>query len=215
MKHSRFLQTILATFLFGSVVSTVQAGPDLSKTVVTQTAAFSPFEKGRHELEFTGGWFYSPILMRSHRPEFDYAQQNIRFGWMLTSPSGNGFFRGNYELLANVTASEITAGPGSWMAGARLLIRYNFIQPNAHLVPFITLGGGGIGDDAYLAQWQRLIGSGFEFTLTASGGVRYFIQDNWALQFAVTFEHISNAGTADRNWGSNALGGELGVSRFF
>ena len=62
---------------------------------------------------------------------------------------------------------------------------------------------------------QHLIGGGFEFSLVANGGLRFFVTPNVALNLTVNYEHTSNAGTSNRNLGVNALGGELGAGIFF
>ena len=82
-------------------------------------------------------------------------------------------------------------------------------------MPFITLGGGGLVDDVYCDHSQHLIGGGFEFSLVANGGLRFFVTPNVALNLTVNYEHTSNAGTSNRNLGVNALGGELGAGIFF
>ena len=215
MSHSRLIKYIIATAILTAVVPPAHAGPELSKSVVAISTERSLFDRGMREFDTTMGWMCSPISSTWHRPKYNYAQLNFRYGWMLNSPSGSGFFRGNYEFMANLMGSEVTWGPGTWMAGGRVLLRYNFVQPNARLVPFFTLGGGGLADDAYQERPQRVIGSGFEFTLVVSGGLRYFVNKDCAMVLSANFEHISNAGTAERNLGNNAFGGEFGISKFF
>lgn len=174
----------------------------------------SPFCKGMRELDLTAGYLASPVAGRN-RQTLHYARQDLRLGWMLTSPGGRSWYRGNFEFLLNAFGAEVTQGPGSWMAGGRLLLRYNFVQPGAHWVPFIQIGGGGLGNDIYKDRSQRLVGSGFEFTLTGDLGLRYFVNPRWAIVLTGNFEHISNANSASRNVGVNAAGGMIGVSTFF
>jgi len=194
-------------------------GPDLSKSTHTiQVAETDPFAKGGHEVDFSGGLLYSPVLGAHGRPVLDYAQTDLTLGWMLTSPSslfGWNCLRGNWEGLANVFGAKVTKGPDGFLGGARALLRYNFVQPESRWVPFCQFGAGGLGDDVYRHRDQRLIGGGFEFTLVADCGLRYFITKQWAAMVMIDFEHISNANTASRNIGVNAAGGTLGIGYFF
>ena len=192
------------------------AGVDVSKEVTTTKAAFNPFEKGVNEVELTTGWFHSDIST-SNKPKFEFEESDLSYGWMLTSPHGDGFVRGNWELLLSAFGSATTgaAGPSGVMVGGRAKLRYNFVHEGCHLVPFVELGAGGLGNDIYLDKTQRVIGSGFEFDLEAAGGLRYLINEHWALSLTASFEHISNADTAAHNVGANALGGRAGVSYFY
>ncbi|XHR28212.1 MAG: acyloxyacyl hydrolase [Chthoniobacteraceae bacterium] len=208
-----------AAFLVTSILpSAVFGGTQLSTPVTTAVAPFDPFEKGRNEVNVLGGYFYSPVMATGGRPVLKYAQGDLMLGWMLTSPApgwGQDWLRGNWEALANVFGANSVKGPSGFMAGGRLLFRYNFVQPQARWVPFIQVGGGGLGNNIYKHEDQRVVGSGFEFTLVADGGVRYFITPNVAALLMVDFEHISNANTACRNLGINALGGMAGIGVFF
>ena len=215
MLHSRFIPCIVSAFAIA--IATVSANAGTVETVTTMiepVAEFSPFTKGTREFDITAGYLVSPVF-GSNRETLNYARQDIRLGWMLNSPSGNRWYRGNFEFLLNAFVAEITKGPGSWMAGGRLLLRYNFVQPGARWVPFIQIGGGGLGNNVHRDQSQRLIGSGFEFTLVGDIGIRYFINPHWAIVATANFEHISNADSASRNVGVNAAGGMIGIATFF
>lgn len=180
--------------------------------------ACGPFEKGGHELNFTGGFFYSPVIATGNRPVLNYVQGDASLGWMLTSPSvpcGHECLRGNWEALANLFGAGVVRGPDGFWGGMRALLRYNFVQPDSKWVPFFQIGAGGLGDNVYRHRDQRVIGSGFEFTLVADGGIRYFMTPKCAALVMIDFEHISNAGTAARNLGVNAVGGTAGVAIFF
>jgi len=177
-----------------------------------------PFAKGGHEIDFTVGYLHSPVFAKKNRLTLDYAQSDVSFGWMLTSPAplfGRDCLRGNWEALGNLFGVGVVKGPSGFMAGGRVLLRYNFVQPQARWVPFWQIGVGALGNDIYTHRDQRLVGSGFEFTLVTDVGLRYFITPQWAAILTADFEHISNADTASRNVGVNAAGGMLGVGYFF
>ena len=194
------------------------AGTDYSKSLTVPVPEIDPFAKGMREFNVGSGYFFSPVIATGGRPTLNYVQGDLALGWMLTSPSpmfGMECPRGNWELLANAFGTTVTDGPGGYMAGGRLLMRYNFVHPNARLVPFFQLGGGGLINNIYRDQQQHLVGGQFEFTLVADLGMRFFFTPRCALVLAADFEHVSNAGTASRNLGVNAAGGTLGVSCFF
>lgn len=173
------------------------------------------FDRGTAELQIQAGAYFSMTDDRSGN-QLDFAIGSLRTGWMISSPHGAGLLRGNTELLLEVFGGGIFDGPGDGLAGASLLLRYNFVQPDAKWVPYFQIGGGGVWSDAADDdKQQRLIGSDVSFNLQAAIGLRCFLSERWALTGEVGYLHISNADTASRNIGVNAVGGQIGVSYFF
>lgn len=208
----------LLAFLFLALPAVYAGGVDHSKVVTTLSTACGAFEKGAHETDVTAGFLYSPVIAKGGRPVLNYVQGDFSLGLMLTSPApgfGHEWLRGNWEGLVNLFGAGVVKGPDGFFAGGRLLMRYNFVQPGARWVPFWQIGAGGLGDNVYQHRDQRVVGSGFEFTLVTDLGVRYFITPKCAAILMADFEHISNAGTASRNLGINAAGGMLGIGYFF
>ena len=109
----------------------------------------------------------------------------------------------------------MTKGPGTYLAGGSPLWRYNFVQPDAKLVPYLQLGAGALGNNIYKGQGQREIGEGFEFVLQGDLGLKYLVNDHWSLSVEADFRHISNADLASRNEGLNSVGGLMQASYFF
>jgi hypothetical protein len=198
----------IALLLFVAAWNCQAGQPIESKQVVS--SAF-PFEKGNHEFQALTGAFYS----FNHSPSMGYAVGALRLGWMLSTASGEGLFRGNTEVLVEVFGAEIFEGPGSYLAGGTLFVRYNFVQAESKWVPYFQLGAGGLYSDASQDQSQRLIGSDFEFNLQAGLGVRYFVSDRCAVVLEAQYRHISNACLSDRNVGVDAVGAALGFSYFY
>ncbi|MDD5350228.1 MAG: acyloxyacyl hydrolase [Chthoniobacteraceae bacterium] len=217
MMSSSFLKSLpfFALCLLGC--SSTFAGP-ASLLAPAAPPDDGPFAKGALELSLSGGFLYSPICATKGRPIFAYGQGDLSLGWMLSDPApllGWNALRGNWEALANVFGAGVTRGPSGFLGGGRALLRYNFVQPGSKWVPFFQVGAGVLGDTVYEDHTQRLIGSGFEFTLVADAGLRYCFTPRWAAVLLADFEHISNANTASRNLGVNAVGGTVGVSWFF
>jgi Lipid A 3-O-deacylase (PagL) len=171
------------------------------------------FDAGAVELEPMSGVAGAPIV--GNRISYHYAVTELRLGWMLYSPRGNGILRGNIELLAQLGGGGIFEGPGSEFGTAGALLRYNFVQPSARFVPYIQGGAAAFVSDISENTKQEDVGGTFEADLRAGIGTRFLICRGWSLNTEIFFEHVSNAGTETRNVGINALGGLFGVSRSF
>jgi len=184
-----------------------------------QPAAPGPFDRGTLELEGGAGEFLSFSTTAAKRTTINYQMEDLRLGWMYDSPRRDnwlgGLLRGNNEFLVELFGGPVTKGQEGFLAGASLLWRYNFVQPGARLVPYIQLGAGGLGNDIFVDHGQREIGEAFEFVLQGDLGLKYLINDRWAVSMEADFRHISNADLASRNEGLNSIGGLMQISYFF
>jgi len=172
-----------------------------------------PLTKGQTEIEMLGGYFHSPITT-AHRPEFDYAGGDLRYG-IIISPilfDQSSLLRGDIEFLIDGFGDGVTEGAGNYLTGGSLLFRYNYFHPGSRFIPYFQLGGGGLHSDAAEDPSQRIIGGNFEFILQADIGARILLNDRWSFLVEGGFQHISNADTASRNVGVNALGGRVGLA---
>ena len=196
---------------------TAFAGPSAhaGSAVEKNVGESSPFDSGRHELQIGTGVFTSFQTTSAKRPQINDAGGHLRFGWMLTSPSGEGFWRGNAEFLLAAQGSGVFKGPGSVFAGGALILRRNFVQPQSRWVPYAQLEAGALYNDGFEDRIQRALGQAFEFQLGGGLGIRYLASEAWAVFLEADYRHISNAGLSSRNAGTNAVGGFLGVSCFF
>jgi opacity protein-like surface antigen len=188
------------------------AGDD-GKQAPQQT--FEPFDRGNLELEVGAGEFGSFSTTSAKRPSIDYQLDDVRLGWMYDSPRHSGWLRGNNEFLLEAFAAPVTTGPGNYLAGGSLLWRYNFVQPGARLVPYFQLGAGALDNDIHTNTRQREIGEAFEFVLQGGLGLKYMLNDRWAVSAEAGYRHISNADLSSRNEGLNSMGGLVQVSYFF
>ena len=176
-----------------------------------------PFVKGTKELQLLAGPIISFTGNPYRRPAINYFSEDVRLGWMLSTPSdkSSNWLRGNTEFLLEVFGGEVYQGPGNGLLGGTLLLRYNFVQPAAKLNPYLQIGVGALDNDIYKNHAQGLIGEGFEFNLQAGAGFQYFLTSRVALSIEAGYRHISNAGLAVHNLGLNSFGGLAGVSLFF
>jgi hypothetical protein len=148
--------------------------------------------------------------------ECNYLPQALRLGVICNDPHPDwNFCKGCFEVLLEYDYSVIVGDFGSYFTGPNAILRYNFVHPDCIVIPYIQGGAGFVFTDAYRDTTQHLIGEEFEFLLRAEVGLRTMITENLSLDIEGGFQHISNAGLAQRNAGLNTLGGMIGLTFFF
>lgn len=207
---------ILVILSMGLITSNVRAGTVVAREpLVMQTAINTPFDKGSIELQAISGAFFSMSSSSAEQPALNHTLSSWRLGVMLNDVSGSGLLRGNVELLLEGFFGRVFEGPGDNLGGALLQLRYNFVQPDTRWVPYVQIGAGGFFSDIYKDQSQSLIGESLELSLQAALGVRYLLNDRWAVSLEGGYRHVTNAGSSDRDKGLNELGVQLGLCHFF
>ena len=176
-----------------------------------QVEAAGDYNESRcFSLQFLSGLLYSPVIENSHRYTFNYSLTALRLSYILTGMKHeDSLLRGNLELLSEAVYSSVTKGAGDFMAGMTFLLRYNFIRPDAPIIPYIQVGAGVVYNDIYKDMSQNLIGQAIEFTPQAGLGIHFLLNKDWSVDLEAMFHHVSNAGLDGRNVGVNALGGLL------
>ena len=169
------------------------------------------FERGRSETSIASGALFSPFIATRNRPTINYTITELQLGYMLEDLREAGWLRGNFELAGDVYGSGIFKGPGSYLAGATLWLRYNFVPPGWRLIPYAQAGAGITFTDID----HDIVGEDFNFNLDVGFGARYFLAKNWSLNLEYRYQHVSNANLGKRNLGINACGPVLGISYFF
>ncbi|MDQ6859805.1 MAG: acyloxyacyl hydrolase [Verrucomicrobiota bacterium] len=204
------------TCLFACILSVSTAlGGEPGAAGSYREASDAPFSGGRMELQLVAGVIGSPIFFGPHQISYTFVDSELRLGWMLNSPRGSGWLRGNFEVLGAFTGGMIARGPGEKFGTTDVFIRYNFVQPNARIVPYAQFGAGVFISDIADDPRQGTIGSTYEADLRAAAGLHYFFSPRWSFDAEAFVQHVSNAGTADRNVGINAIGGVVGIARMF
>jgi lipid A 3-O-deacylase len=180
------------------------------------------FVEDRIMLEFMTGVMFSPSGIGPVVPVYNYQQNNVRLGWVLDSPDGWGPqagiddpLRGSFQAVLETTGSYVWTSFGTYMVGITGLVRYNFVQPNWIVVPYIQGGAGIIYTNARNWSNQDAIGGNWEFTPQFGGGLKFLLDKNWTFNMEGAFQHISNANTSARNEGVNAYGGFVGFTYVF
>ncbi len=209
----------LASWFLGLLCVTAaghaRAGEPSPKDTAPAVATDPAFERGAFDLQFAEGGMVSVQHTSAIRPNFDYQLTAIRLGYMVDTPHGSNFLRGNNEFLLEAISGPVTHGPGSALGGLSIMYRRNFLSPGARLVPYFHLSAGGIYSDAYHDKVQQALGSMFEFNLQAGLGTRFRLSPRWSVDAEFSYRHFSNAHITQRNLGTNGIGGLIGVSRAF
>ncbi|NBR63509.1 MAG: acyloxyacyl hydrolase [Verrucomicrobia bacterium] len=180
-----------------------------SQTTNSDDLASYIFVEDRITLEFMTGAMFSPSGIGPVVPVYNYQQNNVRLGGI------NDPLRGSFEAILEATGSYVWYSFGTYMVGATALIRYNFVQPDWIVVPYIQGGAGVIYTNARNWSDQDAIGANVEFTPQFAGGLRFLLDKNWTFNIEGAFQHISNANTSARNQGVNAYGGFVGFTYVF
>jgi opacity protein-like surface antigen len=183
-------------------------------TTMTREAE-SNFSRGTKEFQNVTGAFFFFTSTQNRRPSIDFAVDSLRLGIMLNDPWRAGPLSGNFELLGEVFAAGIFEGPGDVMAGATLVMRYNFVQPRARLIPYLQIGAGGVYTNIGEEESRGLISLPVEFNLQGIGGARLMLNDRCSLVIEGGYRHISNAEIKKPNFGIDSVGGNLGFGLFF
>lgn len=211
--------TLLPSLLLASACGTSIAGtpammppPPVVSQMVPGT---SVFEAGRIELQSGTGAFWSFATDDSDGGSLDFSNSTYRLGIMLTDVQGEGWMRGNSELLIEGFYSSVFQGSGDWLAGGSLLLRYNFVPQSEKWIPYLQAGAGGLWNDVHKDQSQSFLGQCFEFNFQASAGLRYQFNERWGAQIEGGWRYITNFGNADRDSGLNSAGAMVGLIRTF
>jgi lipid A 3-O-deacylase len=209
----KMMVPFILLFLLGSPCFAKARQPNEESPALTTSAVFV---RDRLSVQFAAGALFSPISWVNDHAAFNYAQTNLRFGWMANEPRKRKYLgTGNFELLFELTNSVVFKGSGAYLRGFSLLGRYNLLLSDQWTIYF-QIGAGAIVNDAYRDKTQSAIGQAVEFTPQGSIGLRYFIGANWTLDAEAMYHHVSNAGLSNgRNGGINAVGGLLGTTYFF
>jgi outer membrane protein W len=146
----------------------------------------------------------------------DIAINSVRVGYMFNDPTFSRRARGNVQVLAEVFGGRFSTVPGDMVAGATLFLRYNFIQPNARIVPYLQGGAGLVYSDfAHGAEGGNAVSLDVNFNLQASAGLRFNVNSKWSILVEGGYRHISNASLSDPNYGIDQVGGSAGFAFSF
>jgi opacity protein-like surface antigen len=126
-----------------------------------------------------------------------------------------GILRGYSEFFFRADYDQIVHGPETHYEGVIVGPRYNFVQPNWKVIPYVEGGVGFVFADSDPAQGG--LGQDFNFTFIVGAGAKYNITDDFYVRLGVEYQHISNAGLSDPipNNAIDALGPKLSFGYSF
>jgi hypothetical protein len=179
-------------------------------------AAKDPYRAGACSVQFLAGYFpmtdWGPV-----GPKVDHAPLSIRAGVMLNDADFHrACLPGCCELLLDYTYSPIVHEFGNYLTGPSLILRYTHCDPRWLFHPYFQWGAGLVFTDAHRSPvYQELIGQSVEFLLRVEVGARVMLTESVSLDVEGGYQHISNAGRAERNGGINNLGVAIGLTYSF
>lgn len=201
-----------------AVVSALAASSLVAGIQTASADSFSvddKFQPGWHEASIGSSVYISDLIVGYNRPDINYASGFIQTAFTLNSPgngmAGEGPLRGSLQLAPELFGAGIFHGPGSYIAGGTIWLRYLFVRPGWRVVPFIE-GGAGLTSMDIPHNYD---GKDFNFNLNLGGGVRYFVCDRASLNLEYRFQHISNADLWKKNIGVNAGGPSASITVYF
>lgn len=167
---------------------------------------------GTQEIGLTAGYLLPQRLTKHHTTK----QQGpaLMPSWMmtLTDPVGDGWYRGQVSLGAEVVYIQFQEPVLTHGIGFTPKIKYTFVALD-RLRPYVEFAGGPFWSD--LTDKVPEESSQFNFILTAGFGLSWFITPQTALNAGYRFHHISNAGTSYPNIGLNSSLPFGGFSYYF
>lgn len=134
--------------------------------------------------------------------------------WHLDDIGGPSILRGNTDVTFSGNYTVIPQGPESYYVSYMMGARYNFVQPNWRISPYIEgRVGAGFTDAKGPAGVQYAQGEDFTFTFSMGGGLRYNFNPRYSVSAGMTYMHISNLYMSKAyNWGINVYGPTVGVN---
>lgn len=184
------------------IVFTIWTFGSLMTALVAQASEVSPaITVGTQEVGLTAGYLMPHRLTTDHTTK----QQGPAFmpSWMmtLTDPVGNGWYRGQVSIGAEVVYLQFQEPVLTHGIGFTPKIKYTFVALN-RFRPYVEFAGGPFWTD--LGGKIPEESTEFNFVLTAGMGLSYFITPQTTINVGYRFHHISNAGTHYPNLGLNS-----------
>ena len=130
-------------------------------------------------------------------------------GYFVTGEVGDGWVRGNFEILIEPTLIHLDASNSATVLGVVVLPRWLFAA-SPRVRPYLEMGGGVLAGQIDLRQTNCDV----NFILEAGAGAMIFLAERVALTLGARFQHVSNADRCSQNEGINSVIGIVGISYF-
>ncbi|MFN2476170.1 MAG: outer membrane protein [Chthoniobacterales bacterium] len=156
------------------------------------------------------------VFGNPHNYEIAAAMLTARMRW--GAIHSDGFMRGYNQVYFQFLGEAFTRGLENHYWGVNAGFRYNFIQPDCRIQPYVS-GGIGLGwVDATNTYTAGALGQNFTFNIQSTVGVDYKLNDHWKANVGIIYQHLSNAGLSEPerpNSSLNTLGPQIGATYSF
>lgn len=165
-------------------------------------------EQGGHEIEVWAGGGHSVPGGRGNISAFN---AGARYGWILTGPHLPSFLRGRFEYAVDAVPIFFVFQPANTAFGAGfdpLVLKWNF-ERHGRISPYLELTGGTLFTNHDVPDGTNNV----NFTDQAAFGV-HILGRRHNVSLELRYMHISNAGLAVPNPGTNTVQVRLGFGKF-
>ena len=154
-----------------------------------------------------GGYF---VYGNAHDKDadYDFVSINPYFGWLLTPADRMFTVEFAVEGFYNRHLFEFD---NKYEVGVRPILRFHYLYGH-RISPFFEVSTAGV---LYTNLKVRETGSDLNFTSHVGAGFDVRLWDEWYLNMAYRYRHISNAGLDEDNGGINHHQGLMGLSYHF
>jgi lipid A 3-O-deacylase len=166
-------------------------------------------EQGGHEIQLWAGGGHSVAGGRGNIGAFN---AGLRYGWILTGPHLPGFLRGRFEYAVDAVPVFMIFQPTNTAYGLGfdpLGLKWNFERHN-RISPYLELTGGTVFTNHDVPAGTNTV----NFMDQAALGM-HILGEKHNVSLELRYMHISNAGLATPNPGTNTVQVRVGVGRFF
>ena len=166
-------------------------------------------EQGGHEIQLWAGGGHSVAGGRGNIGAFN---AGLRYGWILTGPHLPGFLRGRFEYAVDAVPVFLIFQPTNTAYGLGfdpLGLKWNF-ERHGRISPYLELTGGTVFTNHDVPAGTNTV----NFMDQAALGM-HILGEKHNLSLELRYMHISNAGLATPNPGTNTVQVRLGVGRLF
>ena len=203
MKIFRALPILALVF----VCSQTFAGPERLAVISAQ----DQLKPQRFELALETGYLLGFINSpHSYEIGTEFLTGRVRWGVM----QSDSWLRGYNQFYISGIAEPIFRGIENHYFGLNFGLRYNFVQPGARFVPYVS-GGVGLGWIDSHPSISGAQGQDFTFNISTAAGVTYRVNDHWNVNAGVLYEHLSNGGQTSSNPSLNLIGPQVGLTYSF
>ena len=206
----------------------LSAGQDLTSQPSPSPDDFNRAIYYKNKLEFSldTGWLpenipfvFDPLLGDPWKNNpLDYTLVPFIFSlrWHLGRIRGPWILRGDTDFAFSGAYTRITRGPESRYGAFMFGVRYNFVQRNRRIAPYLeTRGGFGSVDAKGPSGVLYAQGQDLTFNFIMGGGARYNFNPRYSVSAGIGYMHISNfymSGPKAPNFGINVFGPTFGVN---